>query len=224
MRRSQHRLYHVNPSTSSSEPAATSPDAAAMLVSARERFLSYVRARVSDPQLAEDIVQDSLLRALRAAPELRNEERLTSWFYRVLHNAIVDAYRRRGVERTRVIGLDALHANEPPAAPIAREEDVALCECFRPLVGALKPEYADLIDALDLRGEAPEAAAQRLGITPNNLKVRRHRARQALRKRLEETCRVCAEHHCLDCTCRADVAGPSSSAIAMTRLAPGEAV
>ena len=43
--------------------------------------------------------------------------------------------------------------------------------------------------------------ASDLGITPNNLKVRRHRARRALRARLEETCRICAAHGCLDCTC-----------------------
>jgi len=43
--------------------------------------------------------------------------------------------------------------------------------------------------------------AKELGITPNNLKVRRHRARQQLRERLEEVCRTCAKHGCLDCSC-----------------------
>ena len=48
-------------------------DALAMehLYASRERFVAYVRNRVDEPELAEDIVQDSLLRALRAAPELR---------------------------------------------------------------------------------------------------------------------------------------------------------
>lgn len=43
--------------------------------------------------------------------------------------------------------------------------------------------------------------AEHLGITRNNLKVRRYRARQQLRERLEETCQACAEQGCLDCTC-----------------------
>ena len=189
--------------TASASPGETPVSVVEALVAARERFLAFVRSRVNDPDLAEDIVQESLLRAVRAAPDLRDEERLVPWFYRVLQHAVVDAYRRRGVERARVFALDALGDEEPPAAPLAPEAVAALCECFRPLVGALKPEYAELIDALDLRGETPEAAAARLEITPNNLKVRRHRARQALRARLEETCRVCAEHHCLDCTCGA---------------------
>ena len=168
------------------------------LVEGPEQFLGYIRRRVHDPELAEDILQDSLLRALRAAPQLRDEDRLVPWFYRVLEHAIVDAYRRRGTERKHLGGPLPDDRELPAMEP---EEEAALCECFRALVPTLKPEYAELIERLDLGGETPEAAAARLGITPNNLKVRRHRARQALRQRLEATCRTCAEHHCLDCTC-----------------------
>lgn len=49
--------------------------------------------------------------------------------------------------------------------------------------------------------ESPAAVAADLGITRNNLKVRRHRARKQLRARLEDLCRLCAHHGCLDCTC-----------------------
>lgn len=45
----------------------------------------------------------------------------------------------------------------------------------------MKPEYAELIEAMDLGSETPEAAAERLEITRNNPKVRHHRARQQLR-------------------------------------------
>ena len=43
--------------------------------------------------------------------------------------------------------------------------------------------------------------AARHGISLDNVKVRRHRARKALRERLVDTCRLCADHGCLDCTC-----------------------
>ena len=71
----------------------------------------------------------------------------------------------------------------------------------RAVSGQIQAEYADLIQAVELGGESPDVMAGRLGITSNNLKVRRHRARQALRRKLEETCRTCADHGCLDCTC-----------------------
>ncbi|MCC6174407.1 MAG: sigma-70 family RNA polymerase sigma factor [Chloroflexi bacterium] len=168
------------------------------LANARDQFLGYVRKRIQDPELAEDILQDSLLRAIQAAPELRDDERLITWFYRVLQNAIVDAYRRRGVEQPHVVMAEA------PEIAAEPEDGAELCACFERLVPTLKREYADLIQAVELGNEAPEQAAGRLGITPNNLKVRRHRARQALRRKLEETCRTCAEHGCLDCTCGRD--------------------
>ena len=166
------------------------------LLAGRERFLAYLRRRLPDPELAEDVLQDSLLWALRSADRLRDEERLLHWFFRILHNAVVDAYRARAARPgdTDIALFEDIEA-EPP------EELPALCACLGELLPALKPEYAALIRSLELEQAEPALEAARLGITANNLKVRRHRARQALRRRLEETCRVCAEHHCLDCTC-----------------------
>jgi hypothetical protein len=39
---------------------------------------------VADPDLAEDILHDSLLKALQGAPDLRDQDRLVPWFYRIL--------------------------------------------------------------------------------------------------------------------------------------------
>ena len=166
------------------------------LLDHRERLLAYIRGKIADPTVAEDILQDSLLKALRAAPALQDEEKLLPWFYRIINNTIIDLYRHRHV-RSKHIG-----EYEEGSIPHVDEADVAtLCGCFRELLPALKPEYAELIEHLDLSEGDPEQVADRLGITRNNLKVRRHRARQALRQRLEESCRMCATHGCLDCTC-----------------------
>lgn len=162
----------------------------------RAKLLAYVRTKISDAALAEDLLQDSLLKALRATPDLREEEKLVPWFYRILNNAIIDLYRHR---QSKVDALDA-YALELDSLPDA-EEETALCACFRELLPTLKPEYGELIEKLDLAAGDTAQVAEELGIKSNNLKVRRHRARQALRQRLEETCRLCAKHGCLDCTC-----------------------
>lgn len=163
----------------------------------RRRLVRYVRALVGDPALAEDVVQETLLKALRAAPDATDEDALTGWLFRVARNAVVDAHRRRQREASR---LDR-YAAEAEAA-LTPEDEAVLCACYRALLPTLAPEYAELIEAVELGGETPEAAAGRLGITRNNLKVRRHRARRQLRERLEATCRLCATHGCLDCTCK----------------------
>jgi RNA polymerase sigma-70 factor (ECF subfamily) len=167
------------------------------LIDSREKFLGYIRKRISDPDMAEDILQDSLLKAVKAAPKIADDEGLVRWFYRILQNAIIDAYRRRAAELNRRLSYaaDADLAVEP-------EEKEEICECVSELISTLKPEYAEVVKAIDIDGEDAEAVSMRLRVSRNNLKVRSHRARQALKKRLEETCRMCAEHHCLDCSCK----------------------
>ena len=174
------------------------------------RLLAYVRSKVNDPDLAEDVLQDSLLKAMRAAPNLRDNEKLLPWFYSILNNAITDVYRRQQVETRSLqqIAREQLSDEQSEAERI-------LCACFRDLIPTLKPEYGELIEQLELTNGDPSQVAAELGITPNNLKVRRHRARQALRQRLEARCRVCATHGCLDCTCE-----PGGSQIESTITVP----
>lgn len=157
----------------------------------------YARKQAGDPDLAAEAVQQSLLKALEAAPALRDETRLLPWFYRILNNTITDLYRRRSVQER--------HQPQPAGEQEVAADPVApatVCRCFEALLPSLNPEYAALIRMLELDDQDPQAVADRLGLTRNHLKVKRHRARQQLRQRLEATCRLCAEHGCLDCTCR----------------------
>jgi len=165
------------------------PTLEVQLVGHLEVFTAFARKRTRDEDLAREVVQVALVKALERADDLRDEERAVAWFYRILRNALVDLHRGRTMEP-----LD-----EEPVAPAVIEE--VACACFRELLPGMKPEYAQLIERLDLGEESPADVAAQLGITPNNLKVRRHRARKQLRARLEDLCRLCARHGCLDCTC-----------------------
>jgi RNA polymerase sigma factor (sigma-70 family) len=161
----------------------------------RASLLAFIRSKVRDEALAEDILQDSLLRALRGAGEIRNDERVTSWLYGIARNAITDTYRRRGV---REAAREAIAAETDVA--FTPEDEARLCACMAGLVPTLKPEYARVVQA-ELNGEDTDALAAELGITKTNLKVRRHRAHHQLRERLEQTCLSCAAHGCIDCSC-----------------------
>lgn len=175
---------------------ADAKDVEVQLAGGRTKFLRYIRKRISDPVLAEDILQDSFLKAVRGAPKLKDDQNLVRWFYRILQNAIVDAYRKEAAEANRRINYAAVNQSGED-----QENENTICECVNKLLPTLKPEYAEVTKAIELDGEDPMVVAGRLGITRNNLKVRTHRARQALRKRLEETCKECAADHCADCSC-----------------------
>lgn len=178
--------------------AGTTADALeSHLAGNRERLLAFIRSKVSDPVVAEDILQDSLLKAIEAAPDLEDEDKLVSWFYQIVRNAITDHYRRAATASK----YEERYAQEADTQ-IAPEDEAVICSCFRELLPTLKDEYRELIEAMELGNEDTKEMADHLGITRNNLKVRRYRARQQLKERLEETCQTCAEHGCIDCTCK----------------------
>jgi RNA polymerase sigma-70 factor (ECF subfamily) len=71
-----------------------------------DELLVHARRLAGDEQ-AEDVLQDALLRALRAYPRLRHAEHLRAWLYRVTTSAAIDHHRSRRHE---------LPTDEPPAA------------------------------------------------------------------------------------------------------------
>jgi RNA polymerase sigma factor (sigma-70 family) len=173
--------------------SAASDALASTLLANLGAFQAFARKRLHDDHLAADAVQESLLRALKAAPNLSHDANLLAWFYRILRNVLTDLYRREGREHEKLAGFQKESA-DPEAEAVA-------CGCLRGLLPGLKTEYADVIQRVDLNEDSPEHAAESLGISRNTLKVRLHRARRQLRSRLEQTCKVCATHGCLDCTC-----------------------
>jgi RNA polymerase sigma-70 factor (ECF subfamily) len=77
-----------------------------------------------------------------------------------------------------------------------------ICACVTRLASSLKPEYADALHAIEVGGTPVKAYAEQKGLSSSNAAVRVFRARQALKKRVTESCGTCAEHGCLNCTCR----------------------
>jgi RNA polymerase sigma-70 factor (ECF subfamily) len=163
----------------------------------REKLLSFIQSKVSDPKLAEDILQDSLLKAIQSLPNLNDDDKILSWFYQIVRNRIVDHYRRNDTESKKMNE----YAQEITSFCNTKEEEKTVCQCFRGILDELKPEYSELIKEMELGDELPEQISKRLGITRNNLKVRRHRARQQLQNKLEETCGKCAAKGCIECEC-----------------------
>lgn len=168
------------------------------LLDQREAFKRFLQGRLGDADLAEDLLQESLARAIEKLGDLRETEAVVPWFYRLLRNAIVDRARRAGAEERRL----ATYARDLEAAKGADEaHQREVCACVTALVETLKPEYEAVLTQVDLNQVPLSDFAASAGITPNNAGVRLHRARQALLRQTRAFCRACAEHGCLDCTC-----------------------
>src|SRR3954464_13173793 len=89
-----------------------------------DELLAHAR-RLAGDQHAEDVLQDALLRALRAYPRLRHADHLRAWLYRVTTTAAIDAHRARRRE---------LPVDEVPAIAV---EDAYDCGAFEALIAPL---------------------------------------------------------------------------------------
>ena len=170
-----------------------------VLVDNHRVFLRYLERRVGDRGVAEDILQDAFIRVMDRPEQAPDEEALVPWFYRVLRNAAIDRFRRHG-SAARALEEYAHELETQTAAEPELEAEI--CRCIMRLAGTLKAEYAEVLHAVDVDGLPVKAFAEQRGLSASNAGVRVFRAREALKKRVLESCGTCAEHGCRDCTCQ----------------------
>lgn len=175
-----------------------SPAAIQILVDNHRDFLRFLERRVGDRAQAEDILQDAFTRGIERLQTLRDGESVVAWFYRTLRNAVIDHHRRRGAGNR---AMEAFANELGVAGEPSPEVKTTVCSCVRTLADTLKPEYATALKRIDVDGITVREYASESGIEANNAAVRVHRAREALRKRVAQSCGTCAEHGCFDCTC-----------------------
>lgn len=198
----------------SPQPVALPAGAVTALLSERDAFRRFLARRVGNESDADDLLQTSLLRALQRGGGLRRGERAVAWFYRILRRAVADHFRARSAQQKRLTRLEReLVATNPDTAGLPRDWDAALCGCFAGVLPSLPPRYADLIRRVDLKGEPRALLARELRISVATLDVALHRARSALRRRLEAFCGPCAQDSCFECQC-----DPQGKPIAKTQV------
>lgn len=161
-----------------------------------DAFVSFVRSRTGDPELASDLVQECLMKAMKADNVPEDAEGAITWFYRVLRHAMIDAHRRK---TTREQAFEKLMQELPES--VSPEDEKALCQCVMKLLPELPANDAELLRRIDLGGESATEIAKETNQRVNTLNVRLLRARRRLREQVERVCRTCATHGCLDCDC-----------------------
>ena len=163
-------------------------------------FLRYLERRVGNRALAEDILQEAFAKVLARPEQAPADEAVVRWFYRTLRNAAIDQFRRRGTADRAVEAF--ARELQTRVAPTA-EMETEICACVSRLAATLKPEYAEALESIEIGGTPVKMFAEQKGLSASNAAVRVFRAREALKKRVTESCGTCAEHGCLNCTCQA---------------------
>ena len=177
----------------SAEVTKTSPDAALQPTEQMWREMlpqlrTFVRRRIANPDRADDLVAEILLRVHQNVGSLDDQERLPNWVFRIARNAIIDEYRRAGRSREQLTAT--LH--DEPAAESAAEDDPGavreLSACLRPMLGGLPPEQRDAVQMIELEGMSQADAADRAGVSLSGMKSRVQRGRRRLAELLGQCC------------------------------------
>jgi RNA polymerase sigma-70 factor, ECF subfamily len=147
---------------------------------------------VRDRELAEDLAQETFVKALNAIDSYRPEFKFSSWIFKIANNAAIDHLRRRELDTLSLDGSP--HAETPEAmqatalqigarqeSPLDTGEAKELGTAIEAAIGSLRPEYRSCILLRHVEGRAYEEIAEILNLPLGTVKTYIHRARNELR-------------------------------------------
>lgn len=139
-----------------------------------------------DPAMAEDIVQDAILRALRSPAAPRNIGDLRPWMFRVIRNIFIDGMRKERVRRefsrahARLSGAGGFGGASAAPDPV---ETLLVRQAF----ARLPARDREILGLIDILGLSYAQAANVLGVPPGTVMSRLSRARRAMIAALGES-------------------------------------
>jgi len=140
----------------------------------RDDLYRYAFWLCRDPQLADDVVQEAMLRAFRSLDSLKEEAVVKTWLLTIVRREHARVYERKRLE-TR--DIDDLSAAE--AALIATSDDAEV-EDMRQAIFRLADEYREPLVLQVMIGLSTSEIAEALGIKQGAVLTRLHRARKKL--------------------------------------------
>ncbi len=154
----------------------------------RAPLYQFIRRRVPDAHIADDILQDVFLKIHAHIDTLRTPERLTSWIYQITRNAIANYYRARRPT--------AELAETLPAADEVVDDDVMreLSPCVTAMVAALPEVYEEALRLTEYQGLSQKALGEQLGISFSGARSRVQRARTKIKEQLLDCCQFEFDH------------------------------
>jgi RNA polymerase sigma-70 factor (ECF subfamily) len=192
------------PNPAQSDEVATSDvisqDTAEKLVRENAGWMLVLAGRMmNDSALAEDVVQEALINALKGLPRFERQSSLKTWLHRITVNVALSKLRKH--KRLAEQSIDELLPEfdrydcriERPWTHLASVHDMAENEETRAQVRegirALPDPYRIVLQLRDIEGYDTGETAKLLETSESNVKVRLHRARAALKKLLEPVLR-----------------------------------
>jgi RNA polymerase sigma-70 factor (ECF subfamily) len=162
-------------------------------------MLKLAERLLQDRGLAEDAVQDAFISAFRGLEKFEQRSSLKTWLHRITVNAALTRLRQKKRRAEQSIDDDLPEFDqyecrlESPWQSLMSLEEVIesndLCQRVNESINTLPDSYRIVLQLRDIEGYDTREVAEQLELSEANVKVRLHRARAALKKRLEPVLR-----------------------------------
>lgn len=158
-----------------------------MVLPHRDALYGHALALTHNVDEAEDLVQETTLRALRGFDSFRADGPVRAWLLTILRNLFINKYRSR-IRAPRQVSLDALE-NPDPITPTEPGPERAIFsklenEALGRAVAALPADYRDVLVLSDMRGLTYQEISEALGLPIGTVRSRLSRARGRVRRAL----------------------------------------
>ena len=144
----------------------------------------FIRKRVPDETVADDLLQDVFLKLHMHIDELQDVKKLEGWMYQITRNAIIDFYRS-------VRPMASLDAPEALDIPTDLPDDDIVSElfpCVQAMVRNLPEQDRQALVLTEYQGLTQKEYGERLGLSLSGAKSRVQRAREKLKQQLLACC------------------------------------
>jgi RNA polymerase sigma-70 factor (ECF subfamily) len=174
-------------------PAGEAIDAGQLFDVYHDRIYRYVLRMVKNPAEAEDLTQDTFLRAYRGHESLRDPQAVRGWLYRIATHACLDRLRQRKPQVSIDTGegadrVNAVVSKSPSVLEITERKETSAC--VQRCLDFLPDSYRAVILLHEAHSLTAAEIAELLGVTVTTVKIRLHRARRKLQRIMEYGCAV----------------------------------
>ena len=153
-----------------------------------QKLRAFFRRRVTDDQLAEDLLQETFVRVHNGLASLQEQERLSSWVYRVAHNTLIDYFRKGFVTKEVLTSDDVVSDHIPEENDAAENYNEEISAGLGRIVQHLPSRYREAVELAELEGVTQREVGTRLGLSLSGAKSRVQRGREKLKDLLLECC------------------------------------
>ena len=164
----------------------------------KDRIEGFIRRMVRDTALAQDLTQETFIRAQKGLKDFRGEASISTWLFRIANNLCLDHLRKEKGKGMMVdffeyldnldYGAEESGKSEESDQQVHLLEQREMSECVQEFVDRLPETYRSVMVLYYLEGFSIEEIAGILGTSSVSIRVRLHRGREELKTLLEEGC------------------------------------